>query len=352
MDFQFLQNPISKKWVISAPRRAKRPDVARGSEPICPFCPGKENLEEEVYRIPALRKSEIQSTKSETNTNNKINNDKNVSSFGIRDSNLDGWLVRVLSNKYPFAPIHQVIIHSPDHHKNFDQLSLKQIQRILETYRHQYNEYAHKGQVYIFHNRGEVGGESLPHPHSQLAVVPFEVRLDIPRLDLSANVQVSTREKSKIRSTKFETNTNNKNMNDKNVSDFDIGDSNFLILCPQSSQWPDEVWVAPKKRGRAFGEITNAEIVDLSHILQRLIQIFDLRHGNNFPFNFYIYPGGDWYLRIIPRLKVLGGFELGTGIYVNTQKPEETLAFIKEHFGNTDQEKIKQQHQAEYEKTV
>ncbi|MBI2190211.1 MAG: hypothetical protein HYU49_01575 [Candidatus Levybacteria bacterium] len=60
-DFQFLQNPISKKWVILAPRRSKRPhaaeasrgepDVAKGAEPICPFCIGREKDEQEVYRV-------------------------------------------------------------------------------------------------------------------------------------------------------------------------------------------------------------------------------------------------------------------------------------------------------------
>lgn len=290
-DFQFLQNPVSKKWVVLAPRRAKRPDIANGSEPICPFCLGREKDEKELYRVPPS------------------------------DPASEGWQVRVLPNKYPFAPIHEVIIHSPDHHKNFDELPLEQIRLILETYRHRYNEHAHKGQVYIFHNRGEKAGESLPHPHSQLAVVPFEVKLDIPRLDVSLN-------KSEIRNT------------------------NFSILCPESSQWPDEVWVAPKKRGRAFGEITDIEIVDLAQTLQRLIQVFDLRHGHDFPFNFYIYPGGDWYLRIIPRVKVMGGFEFGTGVMVNTQDPKETTRFIKEHFENPNFEKIEKEHRAEYEERV
>jgi len=50
-DFEFLQNPLSKKWVILSPRRAKRPDIAHGIEPVCPFCPGKESEEKEVYRV-------------------------------------------------------------------------------------------------------------------------------------------------------------------------------------------------------------------------------------------------------------------------------------------------------------
>ncbi len=300
-EFQFLQNPLIKKWVILAPRRAKRPDVAKGFEPVCPFCLGREKDEPEVYRVGGI----------------------------VGDSN---WQVRVLPNKFPFAPIHEVIIHSPDHHKNFDELPLDQVKLIFQTYRQRYLAHQAKGQVYIFHNRGEGAGESLPHPHTQLTVVPFDVKMDIPRLASDDQLTQVT-----------------KNQQTQETD-------HFFLFCPKTSQWPDEIWVAPKKRGRAFGEITDEEIVDLSAIMVRLIEIFDLRHGHEFPFNFYIYPGGDWYLRLIPRVKTLGGFETGTGIFINTQDPLETIAFVKEHFpppaGGPNIEKIKQEHQAAYSLTA
>ena len=308
-EFKFLQNPISKKWVILAPRRAKRPDVAKGSEPVCPFCLGKENEEKELYR------------------------------FGGKppDSN---WLVRVIPNKFPFAPIHEIIIHSPDHHKNFDELPLYQVELIIKTYRARFITHQEKGQVYIFHNREEGGGESLPHPHTQLAVVPFSIKMDIPRLSPPAPLGFGPAPIS---------------LDSSRVGleeQLTVQTPHFYLFCPKTSQWPDEVWVAPKKRGRAFGEITDGEVADLAYTISRLVQIFDLRHGREFPFNFYIYPGGDWYLRIIPRVKVLGGFEIGTGIFVNTQDPNETISFIQEHFGSPNWEKIKKEHRAEYERRV
>ena len=53
---------------------------------------------------------------------------------------------------------------------------------------------------------------------------------------------------------------------------------------------------------------------------------------------------------MVPRLKNLGGFEVGTGISVNTQDPKETIDFIIEHFDSPDLEKIKSVHQAKYSK--
>ena len=297
MDFEFLQNPLSKKWMILAPRRALRPNVAKGPEPVCPFCVGKEKEEKEAYRVGGKE----------------------------GDSN---WQVRVLPNKFPFAPIHEIVILSPDHHKSFEELPLSQVELVLKVYRQRYEAHKEKGQVYIFHNHGEAGGESLPHPHTQLAVVPFEVRLDLPRLAADGDL-LSVTFGQQNHETKF-----------------------FTLFCPRTSQWPDEVWIAPKLRGRSFRETKDEEIADLAFILSRLIQIFDLRHGLEFPFNFYIYPGGDWYLRIIPRVKVLGGFEVGTGVYINTQDPKETIMFIKEHFNKPNEEKIKTLHRARYHKRV
>jgi UDPglucose--hexose-1-phosphate uridylyltransferase len=291
-DFQFLQNPLSKKWVVLAPRRAKRPDVACGIEPVCPFCPGKELDEQTIY---------------------EVKNGKN-------------WQIRVIKNKFPFAPIHEIIIQSPDHQKSFDLLPQSQVELILKTYKQRYNTHKKQGQVYIFNNHGKGGGESLPHPHTQLVVVPFEVNLDIPRLATPAEMKAAAKDQ-----VYKETN-------------------HFVIFCPKTSQWPDEVWVAPKERGHDFGSIKDNQISDLAFVLSRLIKIFDLRHGLEFPFNFYIYPGGDWYLRIIPRVKVLGGFEVGTGVIVNTQDPKETIEFIKEHFENPNEEKIKTVHRANYHK--
>ncbi len=272
-DFNFLKDR-NGKWVIMAPKRAKRPDQKDGSEPICPFEPGHEP---EIFSLGQ---------------------------------------VRVVANKFPFAPIHEIIIHSDDHHKNFDELSSKQNEDIIKVYRSRFAEHKDKGQVYIFHNQGKPAGESLPHPHTQLVVIPNDVMLDIPALELG----------------------------DEEVKDL----RHFYIFCPNTSQWPDEVWVAPYREGRSFDETDDGEASEIAFIVGRLIQIFSLRHGHEFPYNFYIYPKIGWYLRLIPRVKVVGGFEVGTNVFVNTQLPSETFEFIKQHFDNPDLKKIKSQHLADY----
>ena len=125
-DFTFLKNDITRKWVISAPRRASRPNL-NDQALLCPFCPGQEKNDPEVYRVGGEK--------------------------GDSD-----WKIRVVTNKFPFAPHHEVIIHSPDHHKNFDELPFSQVELILKTYQKRYKVHQKHGQVYIFHNSGRAAG--------------------------------------------------------------------------------------------------------------------------------------------------------------------------------------------------
>jgi UDPglucose--hexose-1-phosphate uridylyltransferase len=259
--FEFLQNTISGNWVVLAPKRASRPDVSKGAEPVCPFCPGREDLTPpEIYRQDGGKEK-------------------------------SHWEIRVVPNKFPFAPVHEIIIHDPDHHASFFNFKEEQLAKIFRVYKLRYNARVGDGQVLIFNNHGIGGGESLPHSHSQLVVVPNDIKLDTPRSEPPNNVFFENK--------------------------------SFSLFVPDNSQWPYEVWFLPKQRGRSFGEVTDEEIEDLSKIFPRLFKKLQELLGEDFPFNFYIYQGGDWYLRIIPRKKVVGGFELGTGVYVNTKDPKE-----------------------------
>lgn len=327
-DFRFVYNSGAKKYVILDPNRAKRPNIGHKTEKVCPFCVGIEKTETELYRVGG-------------------------------DAYDINWQTRVIENKFPFAPIHEIIIHSPDHHKNFEELPLAQVELIIKTYRDRFIANEKFGQVYIFHNRGIAAGESIPHPHTQLTVVPKGIALDIPYLDqdiykqakndhIENNSPVSENENNNQKISKFRINNLGfiKMLFDQNKKTYPVSvdfikTKNFLIFCPADSQWPDEVWIAPKIKGQTFGRINEQEISDLAFCLQRIISIFDLKLGHEFPFNHYIYPGKNWYMRIIPRTKILGGFEAGTGIVVNTQDPKKTFSFLKENFHEPDLYKIR-----------
>jgi UDPglucose--hexose-1-phosphate uridylyltransferase len=286
---KYVPDVTTNRWVIVAEGRLKRPkdvekDQAGGKiGKVCVFCPGYEKLPgEEVWRLGAGAPYE------------------------------PGWYVRVIKNKYPITDFHEVIIHSPDDKLDIDTLPLEQVHRILLVFRDRYNANSKNGHVLIFNNVGEQAGASIAHPHSQLVVIPRQINVDALSFEPISNVITDSR--------------------------------HFTVFCPGFSQWPFEVWIAPKKRGEYFGQITAEAIEDLAGILKETLVglISYLSGGEHFhpgmpmvtfkdgpAYNFYIHFGQDWYIRIIPRLIHRAGFELGTGLSVNIMDPTDAAEILK-----------------------
>ena len=268
---KYVPDILSRRWVIISAQRLSRPeDIHFQSEKnrICPFCPGNEKMTTgEVLR------------------------------YGKGEKDTPGWQVRVIPNKYPITDFHEVIIHSPKEKDDLEEMLPAHAEMVFKAYRERYNFYRNKGQVLIFCNYGEDSGASLKHPHSQLVVIPSQINLD-----------ALTREP-----------LNNIVMENKY----------FYVYCPDFSQWPYEIWFAPKKEKKTYGDITDTETKDLIMILQKILKrlknifkshpLTQLRFG----YNYYIYPKENWYLRVIPRFVHLAGFELGTGLSVNIIDPVE-----------------------------
>lgn len=264
---KYVPDIVSRRWVILSPQRILRPEDNDAKKKICVFCPGHEKLtSEEVFRL------------------------------GKGEKDQPGWLVRVISNKYPITDLHEVIIHSPDAKKDLEELPLSQVELILKAYRERFNFHKKNGQVIIFCNQGEHAGASIRHPHSQLVVIPSQINLDSLAKEPLHNIVLENKY--------------------------------FVVYCPDFSQWPYEVWIAPKKGEKAlFGDIDDKQIQELAIILQKMLQqLLKIYKSSTFtyvPFgyNFYIYPKENWFIRIIPRFVHRAGFELGTGLSVNIVDP-------------------------------
>lgn len=278
---KYVPDVNTKRWVVIAAARTKRPDdAAYRQNSGCPFCPGNEkSTPPEVYRI------------------------------GPGEKDGPGWLVRVVPNLFPVTDVHEVIIHSPDDAKDIEDLPVAHVTKILTAYRDRFRAYEATGQVMIFCNHGLHSGASLAHPHSQLAVVPKQITLDALAREPVANV--------------VEENTY------------------FVTYCPDFSQWPYEVWIAPKERTGTFGETPDTQIPDFAAVLQtalrRIKSVYDRKlikqvGGGEFVYNYYIYHGANWYVRIVPRFIHRAGFELGTGLNVNVVDPTDAAQKLREAY--------------------
>lgn len=271
---KYVPDVKTKRWVVIDPGRSARPiqkDTNRPTVHVCPFCEGSESkTPAEVYRI------------------------------GPGEKDKPGWQVRVVPNLYPITDIHEVIIHSPDESKDIEDLDNDQVVRILTAYRDRYRAHDDDGQVLIFCNHGLSAGASLRHPHSQLVVIPKQINLDAVEREPVANV---------VKENTY-----------------------FVTYCPDFSQWPYEVWIAPKEESKGkFMTIGEQELSDLAEVLRdALLRIRTaqqkglltaVKEQDDFVYNFYIYHSTNWFIRITPRFVNRAGFELGTGLNVNIADP-------------------------------
>jgi UDPglucose--hexose-1-phosphate uridylyltransferase len=302
---KFVPDVNSRRWVVISPGRGVRPHDEEKSKDV----KGEASIssEEEIY---PLRGEYHHDEKCPFCYGNEHMTPPEVYRWGRNDPHDQNWIVRVVPNKYPITDIHEVIIHSPDHIMDIPQFPLDHIEVILRVYKERYEALKPRGQVIIFNNMGTQSGASLRHPHSQIVVVPYQITLDVLTIEPVNNV---------IRE----------------------GDQ-FVAWAPDFSQFPWEVWIAPKyccqgKHEKSpkcfFGGIPDDLVSELAKFLQETLQRL-LKRFPKMNYNYYIYPGECWYLRIIPRLIHRAGFEMGTGLLVNIADPKDVAEELKNNGGS------------------
>lgn len=330
---ELRQDPTTEEWVIVATDRAKRPHdlsrpqgVSRGSLPYdesCPFCHGNEaQTPPEIARYVAL------------------------------GGHRDGWDVRVVPNKFPaLTPegtterrkegelfrhtdgigVHEVIVENSRHDLGMADMDEAQLTLILRAYRDRYN--ALKTHPYwrfitIFRNYGESAGTTLEHPHSQLIATPIAPTYLRKDYDLAFRYYDTMGRCLYCDLLRAELADGRRVVAETEC---------FLVFHPYASRLPFETWISPKEHQPSFGLFPEAMLGDLAKALKTTL--LDLKEALNDPdYNYAIHtapaedeedPYYDWHIRIVPRLTIPAGFEMGSGIYINTASPEQTAEFMR-----------------------
>lgn len=328
---EMRQDPTTKEWVIIAKERRKRPSefahrVAGHEAPdfvsSCPFCPGNEGM-----TPPTLL------------------------SYG--DSGAGSWEVRVFSNRFPAVTpaerasrevenglflstsgvgFHEVIVETPAHNKPLALMNDAEVAGVLRAYRQRYEALAEAPfvkSIVVFKNHGPAAGTSLEHPHSQVVatgIVPRYVRMQY---------EVAIRYYDDHGSCLYA---------DLTARELESGTrmvavtERFVVFHPFASHRPFETWIMPRANQASFNQAPDEDIEHLARVLRNTL--LKLHRGLDNPdFNLVIdsAPVGEeradfyqWHMRIIPRITEVAGFEIGSGMYINTALPEETAQFMRE----------------------
>jgi len=324
---ELRQNFFTKEWVIIATERARRPEemaTHRAVQPVpafvetCPFCPGNENkTPPEVMRVSggnswavrvipnkfAALSSELQPTRSLQHLRRRVDG------FGF----------------------HEVIIDSPDHSRYMGLLSDEHVGSILTVYRERYNALSldrRVNHITIFKNHGTDAGASLQHPHSQLIatpVIPSQVR---------HRLHEALRHYDDVGECMF------CHMVEREVEDqtrIVLKGEHFVAMEVFAAPTPFATHIFPLRHMSSFGEITDLEIADLARVLRTLLAKIYVGLENP-DLNFTVRSGPTeyngarhfhWYVSVIPRLTRVAGFELGSGMFINTVLPEAAAEFLR-----------------------
>ncbi len=327
---------LENRYVIIVPERQHRPNLPKidflQTEKKCPFCEGHE----------ALTPAEI---------------------FAIRKNgaNESGWQTRVIPNLYKAVQIetevlsqregmfesvsgfgaHEVIIDSPCHSCRMVELGSKGVEQWLRTMIVRINDLQKDKRLvslHLFKNSGKGAGATQEHPHSQLIALPVT---PMDRLEfLKRNAEYYHIHGRGI--------VEDVVVNEKIAQKRIIAQQGlFIAYAPYASFFAFEVIVSPTKVLSNLTQCSREELFDLSLLLTDVFRKLDRQLGiYDFNIAFYLAPLNQnfenevymedieksftFYIRIMPRIYTLGGFELSTGIAMNSVTPEMAAELLRE----------------------
>lgn len=326
---ELRRNLISGDWVIIATERAKRPEDFKkkaGDKKVflefsekCPFCPGNENQTPPADLV--INKGEKWQIRT------CLNKFAALSSKGELNRKCEG-----IWHSLQGIGRHEVIIETPKHNLTTALLEVEEIKLILNAYQARYLEIQKNKNIemiIIFKNHGESAGTSLEHPHSQLIATP------VVSSHIRHRLQEAIRFKDETGDCVFCKTMLEELKNGERVI---LENKYFVTFIPYAAYSPFHIWVFPKRHYSSFAEILEEEKISLAETLKIVLNKIYVKLDNP-DYNYIICssPLGigevdyfHWYLSIIPRITKAAGFELGSGMYINSALPEASAKFLRE----------------------
>jgi len=319
------------RWVIFAPQRAKRPsDYAiprpKAEPKVCVFCPGQENLTPPAELLYVHENGKILELKDRGR------------------SRRSDWLVRCIPNLYPAVTAktslslerhngslqisrratgsHLIIVESPKHDDHPHQANQRHIElwlRAAVSLMKRLEEAESSKSVVLFRNHGREAGASIAHAHSQIITTPIvPVRIaQEHRAMKKFQAEEGGCALCRIRATEVKSK--------RKILDL----KGFTVFSPWASIFPFEFWIVPKKHSPKIVDLSGEEMKDLSATMKLSFRAL-AKAVSDPPYNAVVHQSPSksrddafhWHIEVYPKLSIHAGFELGTGTYINTLKPE------------------------------
>jgi UDPglucose--hexose-1-phosphate uridylyltransferase len=263
-----------------------------------------------------------------------------------------GWQVAVVHNKFPAVMEHGAcgeltrrgfytvaegvgvhnLILTRDHDRNFPKLPAAQAAQVFEAFRDRYIGIAENpcvAYVSMFHNWGPTAGASVYHPHYQIIAIPV-----VPP-DVMHSLHGSTLfYKKHHRCVHCEMLKHERKERKRIVFE----NKGAIVFAPFVSREAFELRVFPKRHSPYFENTLDTDLNDVSAALQEALRRLEKKLRDP-DYNFFIhtaplkdkakYGHYHWHIEVVPKTNIDAGFELETGIEVNTTDPDEAAKILR-----------------------
>lgn len=310
-------NPLTKDWVMIASHRQNRPQMPKD---WCPFCPGSGKVpdEFEVYKydndFPALSQ------------NPPVPDDVETSIYKTKPS-------------YGKC---EVILYSPEHTVTLPELSESHVRKLVDLWTERYTEIKKDENIkfiFIFENRGDVVGVTMPHPHGQIygySVIPKKIELELEsakeHLEKTGNCLFCDMLKDEYQA----------------KSRIIFENEDFVVFLPFFCEYPYGIYIASKSHKNNLEQFNEREKNNLAKAVREAAGTLDNLFDYPFPYMMCMYQSpvngedtSDYYhfhiafyppMRSKDKQKFNASSETGAWAHCNPTAPEEKAVELREAY--------------------
>ncbi|RGB68362.1 galactose-1-phosphate uridylyltransferase [Provencibacterium massiliense] len=310
-------HPLIGDWVMIASHRQARPQMPKD---WCPFCPGSGKVPQdyEVYEydndFPALSQDPP----------------------APDDVATDFFKVKEAYGKC------EVVLYSPGHTTVLPELSDRHMRKLVELWCERFEALSQDEKikyVFIFENRGDVVGVTMPHPHGQIygySFVPKKLELELQ------NAKAYQQEHGACLFCDML----------KNELDFQkriiFRNEHFTVFLPFFTEYPYGVYIFPNRHVRYITELDDAERQSLGLTIRDTVGMLDSLFDYKFPYMMCMHnapvngeDAGEYYhfhieffppMRSADKQKFNASSETGAWAHCNPTCPEDTAQELREAY--------------------
>lgn len=246
-------HPLIKDWVMIASNRQNRPQMPKND---CPFCPGSGKVPDdyEVFMYP----NDFPALSQDPPKPDDVATDffKTAESYGKCE----------------------VVLYSPDHTKPIRELTDEHMNKLVDLWVERFNAMKADEKIkyiFIFENRGEVVGVTMPHPHGQIYGYSF-----MPK-KLCLELESAKEHKEQTGKCLYCDLLENEVKEGKRVI---FENEHFTVFLPFFCEYPYGVYIMSKAHKGNITEFNAEERFALGQAIRRTSGMLDSLFDTNFPY--------------------------------------------------------------------